>query len=89
MWLWLWGRPAAVALIRPLAWEPPDVTGAALKRQKDQKKKKVRRIFITLSSNCTPGHLSQRNENLGLYKKLGTNIHNSLVLETTKMSLNG
>ena len=23
MLLWLWCRPAAVALIRPLAWEPP------------------------------------------------------------------
>ena len=31
--LWLWGRPAAVALIRPLAWEPPYAVGAALKRQ--------------------------------------------------------
>ena len=32
--LWLWHRPAAVALIRPLAWEPPYVVGAALKIQK-------------------------------------------------------
>ena len=29
----LWCRPAAVALIRPLAWEPPNAAGAALKRQ--------------------------------------------------------
>ena len=29
--LWLWRRPAATALIRPLAWEPPYATGAALK----------------------------------------------------------
>ena len=36
--LWLWCRPAAVALIRPLAWEPPHVVGVALK--KDKKKKK-------------------------------------------------
>ena len=35
--LWLWRRLAATALIRPLAWEPPYATGAALKRQKDQK----------------------------------------------------
>ena len=39
--LWLWHRPAALALIRPLAWEPPYAVGAALKRQKDQKKKKI------------------------------------------------
>ena len=31
-------RPAATALIRPLAWEPPYATGAALKRQKTKKK---------------------------------------------------
>ena len=29
--LWLWHRPAAAAPIRPLAWEPPCATGAALK----------------------------------------------------------
>ena len=28
--LWLWHRPAAVALIRPLALEPPFAVGAAL-----------------------------------------------------------
>ena len=33
-WLWLWWRPAAVALIGPLAWEPPYAAGAALKDQK-------------------------------------------------------
>ena len=32
--LWLWRRPAAVAMIRPLAWEFPYAVGAALKRQK-------------------------------------------------------
>ena len=32
--LWLLCRLAATALIRPLAWEPPYVVGAALKRQK-------------------------------------------------------
>ena len=37
--LWLWGRLAAVALIRPLAWEPPYAMGMALKRQKTKKKK--------------------------------------------------
>ena len=36
----LWCRPAAVASIGPLAWEPPYALDAALKRQKDQKKKK-------------------------------------------------
>ena len=40
-WLWLWWRPAATALIRPLAWEHPYATGAALKIQKDERKKKI------------------------------------------------
>ena len=36
--LWLWCRSAATALIQPLAWESPYAMGAALKRQKRQKK---------------------------------------------------
>ena len=38
--LCLWRRPAAAAPIRPLAWEPPYATGAALEMAKRQKKKK-------------------------------------------------
>ena len=37
--LWLWHRPAAVALIRSLAWELPYAAGAALEKAKRQKKK--------------------------------------------------
>ena len=37
--LWLWCRPAAIAQIRPLAWEPPYATGAAVKRQRKKGKK--------------------------------------------------
>ena len=36
--LWLWHKPAAVAPMRPLAWEPPFAAGAALKGQKTKKK---------------------------------------------------
>ena len=39
--LWLWHRPAATAPIRPLAWEPPYAAGAALKKTKKIKKKKL------------------------------------------------
>ena len=38
--LWLWHRPAAVAVIGPLVWEPPNAEGAAPKRQKKKKKKR-------------------------------------------------
>ena len=43
--LWLWRRLEAIALIRPLAWEPPCATGAAQKRQKKKKK----RIYLSKS----------------------------------------
>ena len=41
LWLWLW--PAATAPIRPLAWEPPNAAGVALKT-----KKKKKRFLCTL-----------------------------------------
>ena len=39
-------RPAAVAPIGPLAWEPPYAVGAALKGQKTKKEKKKRKKKI-------------------------------------------
>ena len=36
--LWLWCRPAAAALIQPLAWERPYAAGAALKKKKIKNK---------------------------------------------------
>ena len=41
--LWLWHKPAAVAPIRPLAWEPPYAAGAAQETAKRQKKKKKKK----------------------------------------------
>ena len=38
LWLWLW--PAATALIRHPAWEPPYAEGAAPEKAKRQKKKR-------------------------------------------------
>ena len=46
--LWLWHRPAVVALILPLAWETPYAVGAALKKQ--SKKKIIIIIIILLTS---------------------------------------
>ena len=43
---WLWCRPAAAALIRPLAWEPPNAMGAALKRPKTKKKKQKKNLAL-------------------------------------------
>ena len=44
--LWLWRRPVAAPPIGPLAWEPPYAMGGALKRQKDQKKKKTHKVIF-------------------------------------------
>ena len=42
--LWPWRRPAATALIRPLAWEPPyAAAGVAQEMAKRPKKKKKKR----------------------------------------------
>ena len=55
--LWLWHRPAAMALIRSLAWEHPYAAGAAQEKAKRQKKKKkfVQKILhdiLTYYVNC-------------------------------------
>ena len=39
--LWLWCRLVAVALIQPLAWEPPYTMGAALKSKNQIKTKQT------------------------------------------------
>ena len=48
--LWLWCRPAAAALIRPLAWDPPHAEGAALEKAKRPKKKKKRKKNKVIST---------------------------------------
>jgi len=36
LWLWLWHRPAATALIGPLAWEPPYAVRSSPRKGKKQ-----------------------------------------------------
>ena len=45
--LWLRHRPAATTPIRPLGWEPPYATGAALEKVKKTKKKKMAHMTLT------------------------------------------
>ena len=40
--LWLWYMPAAVVLIRPLAWETPCAAGAAIKNQNQNQNQRER-----------------------------------------------
>ena len=51
--LWLWRRPVATALIRPLAWESPHAAGAApeKKGKKTKKKSKDHRSQITITNS--------------------------------------
>ena len=55
VWLWLWlrHRPAAVALIGPLAWEHPYVMSAALERKK---KKSYTTLFHLVPISVGPCH---------------------------------
>ena len=46
--MWLWCRPAATTPIRPLAWEPPCVTGVALEKAQRPKKKKKKKKTLEL-----------------------------------------
>ena len=43
--LCLWHRPAAIAPIEPLAWEPPCAMGPALEKTKNKIKNKNKRYF--------------------------------------------
>ena len=49
--LWLWCRPAAVAPIQPLAWEPPYAMGAALEKTKKKKKKKKKTTIYQMKGS--------------------------------------
>ena len=62
--LWLWCRPAAVALIRPLAWEPPHAAGAALEKTHTHTHTKSLACSWFVPSEAGPSfsHVSQRAE---------------------------
>ena len=51
--LWLWHRLVAIALIQPLAWEPPYATGVALEKAKGKKKKRKKNVE-SLDGNVEP-----------------------------------
>ena len=61
--LWLWCRLAAVALIRPLAWERPYATGVALKT----KKANLKSQFPLLLGNVNLGQDNKGRKTLAHY----------------------
>ena len=54
--LWLWCRPVAKALIRPLAWEPQYTVGVAL-----EKKRKKKQNFFSFCSTDKKNYLRKEN----------------------------
>ena len=47
--LWLWHRPEATVLIRPLAWGLPYALGVAPERKKERKKERKRKIHTNIT----------------------------------------
>ena len=73
--LWLWCRPAATALIRPLAWESPYAADVALKRQQQQQQQQ-QNIYIVVEK---PGESKLYCEKgVVLIMSLGTSYHQSV-----------
>ena len=62
MLLWLWRRLAAVAPIRPVAWEPPYAAGVALKRHT-----KNYNIYVTKAARSYKGNHSVHKERNEMY----------------------
>ena len=62
MLLWLCRKQAAVALLQPLAWEPPYAAGAALEKKK--KKKKICWLSSDVQDNCDRPNMPSQNANV-------------------------
>ena len=62
--LWLWCKPAAVASIRPLAWEPPYAVGAALgKKERERGRESKREILDSIFRKYTFSKGTHRDKN--------------------------
>ena len=57
--LWLWHRTVAVALTRPLAWEPPYATGTALKSKQTNRKPIINLILLHVIPTTRSYHLTK------------------------------
>ena len=50
--LWLWCRPVATALIRPLAWELPYAMGGIKQKMKKQTKKTTKKTALSIKNQA-------------------------------------
>ena len=90
--LWLWCKLAAVAQIRPLAWEPPYDMSAALKSKK--KKKKPTRCHMagdlkntTLNTELHPRELYSISKTGGCFLIMGISTKDLILNEVLRSSL--
>ena len=68
---------------RSIAGKNVNVAGTLENSLADSFKKK--HVTVTRPSNYTPGHLSQKNENLSSYKNTNTNVCSSFIRSSTKL----
>ena len=54
----LWCRSAAIALVRPLPWDPPYASGVALKKKKKKKGMFLFSSYTKMQSYGTHAHLA-------------------------------
>ena len=75
--LWLWCRLAALAPVRPLAWEPLNASGVVLERQRTNKQK-LPSFLLSRYYKCK--EKKPKKEEEGFLK-----LYNSVVSQTTKL----
>ena len=83
--LWLWCRSAATALIRPLVWEPPCVTGAALKNKRTNKQQQQQNLKVSWR-RWFKGYVQNQN---GSFRRQGYYSRNEPIPELSKKYLEG
>ena len=93
--LWQWYRPAAVAPIGPLAWDPPYAVGVALKKKKRKEKGRVMvgvclwhsrlRIQCCHLGHCRNFHMPQCSQK-EKERKSNASLNNSSVVKQSPRS---
>ena len=86
-WLWLWCRPAAVAPIGPLGWEPPYAAGVAqevAKKKKQKNKKLNKRVAVERLPSCQMGLWICYPENAGVGRDWSRHLTCALSLSESR-----
>ena len=62
--LWQWHRPAATALIQPLAWEPTYALGTTLKRQKKKEEEEEEMLEARMQARSSKNFFQREDKRL-------------------------